>query len=76
MKQITATIDEKTLRPVIDIQGDWVGKEIKMVIKMFPRSYRIYKADRIKKLSLKAKGDKEDGRVKGTKREGSAQPAA
>jgi hypothetical protein len=65
MDIIKASIDEKTNRPVIEIEGDWIGKNIKLVIKMLPRAYRLYKADRLKE----AKGVKHDGR-KQTKRAG------
>lgn len=61
MKQITATVDEETKRPIIAIEGDWTGKDIKMLIKMLPRQYRIYKADRVKQVMLDEKKPKSEG---------------
>lgn len=58
-KRIIASIDEKTRKPIITFYGEWLGKEVKLIMAHLPRTYRKSKAEMFKQLEEQA-NTKED----------------
>ena len=56
-KRIVAMLDERTHKPVIQFIGDWLGKEVKLIMAHLPRNYRLSKAAMLKKLEEQKQGE-------------------
>ena len=73
-KTLQASFDEKTKKPIIELNGEWIGKDIKLIIKMLPRAYRLYRVEKLKnEAKTKQKGVANDT---GAKRREKGKPKA